>query len=89
MVLGGVDDAAMLVANGVGRRQAAVALGVDRVVETPIGNRVDGDTGRPLLTVRQVVERLVTAVTPTPHRDALAIDKRLFGQPINRVLEVC
>ncbi len=52
-----------------------VALGVDRVVEPPIGDRRDGDPRlEHVVPFEQAERRHVAAVAPAPDADPLAVD---------------
>ena len=62
------------VALGIILRAAHVTLGVNRVVEAPVGYGRDGDAGLENVgRVEHGIERHVAAVTPAPDADARAI----------------
>ena len=71
-----------IVARAVLLRRLHEALGIDAVVESPVGGRRDGDAGTEGDgSLAQGHQRHVAAVAPAPDGDSAAIDVRLLRQP--------
>src|SRR5580704_6982976 len=80
------DRRRLLVFGFVLLRQAHVALGVDGIVEMPVGHRSTGETDLEQIGgFKHGMERHVSPVAPTPDADALGVYPWLLLEPSHAI----
>ena len=83
-----LDHGRLLIAVGVLLRRVHVALGVNRIVVVPIGDRGAGNARGEELAVRQSERGHVAAVAATADADARRVNPRILADPTHRRLKI-